>query len=198
MTEASRLNHILLCSVIIVASSCLVNNNNEKANKKPQELELEPELELDQSDELSEQRSIQVIINGSFSYSEKGEIKNVLEAGKLERFEDNDIWEVEDGFTLYISGDKTSNQATLSGGRGVYDSKIGHLIARDDVVLVNNEGDRLKTEYLVWSNDSDKVHTNRPVSVETSTGILFGRGLVADGSFENYKILEPTGSFDLP
>jgi hypothetical protein len=28
--------------------------------------------------------------------------------------------------------------------------------------------------------------------------VLFGKGLEADGSFENYKILEPTGSFDLP
>ena len=74
---------------------------------------------------------------------------------------------------------------------------MGHLIAIDDVVLINNEGEKLQTEYLVWSNDSDRVYTNRPVRIETLTGTLEGKGLESDSKFENYRILNPTGAFEL-
>ncbi|HIN41955.1 MAG TPA: LPS export ABC transporter periplasmic protein LptC [Flavobacteriales bacterium] len=140
----------------------------------------------------------QIIIGGKFLYSEKGELRNVLEAGKLERTDDSDIWEVSDGFKLFIDGNNEDYKAILSGGRGVYYSKKSYLIARDGVQLVNIEGEKLNTEYLVWSHDSDKVYTDRPVRIETSTGILHGKGLESDSKFENYKILDPTGSFDLP
>jgi LPS export ABC transporter protein LptC len=193
MACTPRFKIFLLCCVFMVEIGCDVQDNSNDVGDQQAE-----QTEVNTGDELDESLSIQVIIDGSFQYSEKGEVRNILEAGKLERFENNDIWQVDDGFTLYIEGDKSTNRAQLSGGRGTYDSKIGHLIARDGVLLVNSEGDKLKTEYLVWSHDSDKVHTNRSVSVETATGVLFGKGLEADGSFENYKILEPTGSFDLP
>jgi LPS export ABC transporter protein LptC len=142
--------------------------------------------------------STQVITSGEFIYSEKGEVKNILEAGRLERSEDHEIWDVSEGFRLYIGGDKSNHQAVLSGGRGNYNPNSGHLIARDGVELVNLEGEKLNTEYLVWSHDSDKVHTDRPVSIHTSTGTLHGKGLEADSRFEHYRILDPTGSFNLP
>jgi|TARA_B110000881_G_C18409140_1_gene430007 LPS export ABC transporter protein LptC len=142
--------------------------------------------------------STQVITSGEFVYSEKGDVKNILEAGRLERSDDTEIWDVSEGFRLFIGGDKSDHQAILSGGRGNYDPNSGHLIALDGVELVNLEGERLNTEYLVWSHDSDKVHTDRPVSIHTSTGILHGKGLEADSRFEHYRIIDPTGSFNLP
>ena len=63
--------------------------------------------------------------------------------------------------------------------------------------LVNESGDRMQTEHLIWSHDSDLVRTNRPVEIHTAQGVLRGRGLRADSRFERYEILSPTGSFDL-
>lgn len=148
-----------------------------------------------------EEVALQVIHGGSFSYSEKGVIRNELQAGRLERWESDgetsEIWRVSEGFSLFIEGDKSNHEAILSGGRGIYDADVGHLIAHDNVVLVNTDGDKLMTEYLVWSNDSDRVHTNRPVSIETSSGILHGKGLESDSRFENYRIIDPTGAFEI-
>ena len=149
-----------------------------------------------------EEIALQEIRGGTFQYSEKGQIKNVLNAGRLERWNSDgssaEIWRVSDGFTLYIDGDNEVHEAKLSGGRGTYNADLGHLVAHDDVELINHEGEKLNTEYLVWSNDSDRVHTNRPVSIETKTGTLHGNGLEADSKFENYRILNPTGAFELP
>ena len=64
--------------------------------------------------------------------------------------------------------------------------------------MINKEGEKLNTEYLVWSNDSDRVHTNRPVRIESKSGTLEGNGLEADSKFENYRILNPIGAFELP
>lgn len=149
-----------------------------------------------------EEIALQVIQGGTFQYSEKGQIKNVLHAGRLERWKSDgsstEIWRVSDGFILYIEGDMEVHEAVLSGGRGTYNADLGHLVAHDDVELINHEREKLNTEYLVWSNDSDRVHTNRHVSIETKTGTLQGNGLEADSKFENYRILNPTGSFELP
>ena len=145
--------------------------------------------------------AIQIIHGGTFQYSEKGDVRNVLKAGRLERWKDdgfeNEVWRVSEGFTLYIEGDRINHEAVLIGGRGTYDADMGHLIAHDDVILINNEGEKLQTEFLVWSNDSDRVYTNRPVLIKTLTGTLEGKGLESDSKFENYRILNPTGAFEL-
>lgn len=146
----------------------------------------------------------QTIHEGTFEYSEHGQVVNALEAGLLERWEESQgekpgkgYWTVEERFTLYIGGAKGGHDATLSALRGTYDDELGHLEAWDDVVLINKEGDQLMTEHLIWLHDSDVVRTNRPVEIVTNQGILRGKGLRADSHFETYEILQPTGTFEL-
>ncbi len=148
----------------------------------------------------------QVVEGGYFEYTERGEVIQALEAAKLERWENESsednalldpLWQVDEGFTLYIGGTKTSHTARLSAVRGTYDDQAGRLEAWENVELVNESGDRMQTEHLIWSHDSDLVRTNRPVEIHTAQGVLRGRGLRADSRFERYEILSPTGSFEL-
>ncbi len=146
----------------------------------------------------------QVVEQGVFQYTERGRIVQVLEAERIERWENDQeegkspaMWRVDQGFVLYIGGDQTTHEASLSATRGTYDDVHGHLEAWDDVVLINRQGDRLSSEHLVWLHDSDVVRTHRPVEITTAQGVLRGRGLRADSRFERYEILAPTGSFDL-
>ena len=71
-------------------------------------------------------------------------------------------WHVDGGFTLYIGGTQAKHNAKLSAVRGTYDDEAGRLEAWEEVVLVNEEGERLETEHLIWSHDFDLVRTNRP------------------------------------
>ena len=59
------------------------------------------------------------------------------------------------------------------------------------------EGDVLETEYLVWSEDSNRVWTNRPVTIRTTDGVIYGEGLESDARFENYRIIKPRGEMVL-
>lgn len=146
---------------------------------------------------------LQRIEGGRFSYSERGKIMHVLQAGILERTEAGtaenpaDIVQVRSGFDLYIGGDESASEAHMQAENGTLDEKHLRLVARDHVRLVNLEGDLLETEYLVWAEDSNRVWTNRPVTITTKSGVIHGKGLESDGRFETYTILEPTGEITL-
>ena len=155
---------------------------------------------------LREGAPIQVVEHGYFEYTERGKLIQALEANRLERWDnpegdspqpDAPLWQVAEGFTLFIGGNRDRHAATLRADRGTYNDQAGRLEAWDNVVLVNNKNERLETEHLVWSHDSDLVYTTRPVSIETAQGLLRGRGLRSDSRFERYEILNPTGSFDV-
>lgn len=155
-------------------------------------------------DSTASRRPSQIVEDGYFEYTERGKVIQSLRASRLERWESEDdadegpsLWHVDQGFTLFIGGTQTRHSARLSAVRGTYDDQSSRLEAWEEVVLVNHEGERLLTEHLVWSHDSDLVHTDRPVEIETAKGVLRGRGLRADSQFEKYEILAPTGSFDL-
>ena len=162
-----------------------------------------PEAETTQ-DSMPDTRPSQVVLEGYFEYTERGRVVQSLEAAKLERWESPesteetpDVWHVDGGFTLYIGGTQARHNAKLSAVRGTYDDEAGRLEAWEEVVLVNEEGERLETEHLIWSHDSDLVRTDRPVAIHSAQGVLRGRGLTSDSRFERYEILSPTGSFDL-
>ena len=149
-------------------------------------------------------RPSQIVEDGYFEYTERGKVIQSLKASTLVRWEsenaDNEtpsLWHVDKGFTLFIGGTQTRHSARLSAVRGTYDDESSRLEAWEEVELINHQGERLLTEHLVWSHDSDLVHTDRPVEIETAQGVLRGRGLRADSQFEKYEILAPTGSFDL-
>lgn len=177
-----------------VFSLCVSLLGCEGASPPPTESQNTPET----------RRPSQVVEDGYFEYTERGKVIQSLQASHLERWETEgeesevpSLWHVDQGFTLFIGGTQTSHSARLSAVRGTYDDQSSRLEAWEEVVLVNQQGERLLTEHLVWSHDSDLVHTDRPVEIETAQGILRGRGLRADSQFEKYEILAPTGSFDL-
>lgn len=139
------------------------------------------------------------------SYSERGMVQHVLVAASVTReasseaaSESEDYVTVDGGFTLYLGGDENHHSSKLTAHRGTLDEANLRLVAEDDVVLRNAAGDRLETEYLVWSEDSDRVYTHHAVAVYTEDGVLFGRGLESDGRFERYQILQPTGELNVP
>ena len=145
----------------------------------------------------------QVVINGTFQYSERGEILHELHAGELSRQEKGnatspeDYVEVRNGFELFIEGNEANHTARLRADWASLDEKNLRLIAKHGVVLENLAGDILETEYLVWSEDSNRVWTNRPVTIRTSDGVLYGEGLESDARFESYRILKPRGEIVL-
>ncbi len=160
--------------------------------------------DADVSDVLAEEtRPVQTVTNGTFRYSERGVILHELHASHMRREEhgnaevSEDVVEVRNGFELFIGGDASNHEAHMTADWATLDEKNLRLIAKHAVTLENAEGDILETEYLVWSEDSNRVWTNRPVTIRTSDGVIYGEGLESDARFETYRIIKPRGEMVL-
>jgi LPS export ABC transporter protein LptC len=151
----------------------------------------------------SEEPPMQRILHGTFTYSERGNTMHVLKAGEMTRIEGGsaespeDLVEVRKGMELFIDGDESDHEAHLKAQWASLDEKQLRLVAEHEVILSNRKGDVLETEYLVWAEDSNRVWTNRAVTITSDQGILYGEGLESDGRFENYEIIRPKGEIIL-
>lgn len=139
--------------------------------------------------------AVQTVLEGTFYYTEKGQLTNILEAAVLDRFEgENPRIEVAGGFLLTMYDSAGHVDATLRAVHGTFWDLDGRLLAREDVELINAEGSRLNTEELHFVQDSDLVYTDRHVAITTEDGTIYGKGLVSDSRFKKRRIKQVTGT----
>ena len=143
----------------------------------------------------------QVMEGVEIKYTERGQLTHSMSAGRMDRHavinearsKETGRWLVTGGFSLSLYDSAGTTSAVLQASKGDFWEDNAHLTARENVVLTNQQGDRLETDLLYWSSDSDRIHTPRPVRVLTQDGVIEGTGLEADSRFDSYRILEPTG-----
>src|SRR5690606_32199312 len=100
---------------------------------------------------------------------------------------------IKDGLEVtFYSRETNEIEAILTAYYGEQDAVGDKMYVRDSVVLKNIvKQQKLETDELIWRNDS--VFSNKPVVVTTEDGILWGKGIVADQTFDKFVITEPTG-----
>ncbi len=82
---------------------------------------------------------------------------------------------------------------TLTAKYGLRYARRDVVIARDSVVLLGEEGNRLETEELIWNDKEDRIHTDHFVVIRRPGEILYGRGFEATEDFSQWRILAPEG-----
>jgi LPS export ABC transporter protein LptC len=145
---------------------------------------------------LTEDKKIasQTILQGTFFYTENGRLLNKLEAAKLDRYEGEEGYlDVSGGFTLTMYDSAEQVEATLKAQSGIFYELENKLEARENVILENREGSKLNTEELIWMQDSDKVYTDKYVTITTPDATIHGKGLVSDTRFRKRQIKQVTG-----
>lgn len=94
--------------------------------------------------------------------------------------------------------DKTeTKEAFLKANYAKQFDKDSKWIARGDVIVINNKGEKLNTEYLLWDQKEETISSDKQVIITTDGNVLRGRGFEADQAFENWKIFNPEGEFEL-
>ena len=88
-------------------------------------------------------------------------------------------------------------ESTLSAKHGRKFQNQGIIEVKDSVVVINNKGERLDTERLVWNEKTKKIYTNSFVRITTQKDIMFGEGMEANQNFTNYRIYKYRGSVSL-
>lgn len=103
--------------------------------------------------------------------------------------------EFPDGIDLQFYNDFGLPSSTLVAKAGYYFSKEDYYKAEGDVVMHSVfTGDELSTELLFWTPSEEKIHTDNFVTIKSEDEILTGEGLEASQNFEEYTILNPSGT----
>lgn len=128
-------------------------------------------------------------------YSEDGKVKVRMFATE---FIHNEISkppyaEMRKGLKLEFMSDSLEVESTLTARYGRYYEDKGNVLIRDSVVFINELGDTLRTEELIWSQSIRKIFTEKYVRINTPDQVMYGEGLEANEDFSWYRILRPKG-----
>lgn len=131
-------------------------------------------------------------------YSEKGNTKITVKAPEMEEYEGEESYmEMIKGIEVLFYDSLQKVTTTLTSNYAINRLDKNIMEAKNDVVVINEKGERLNTEHLIWRQDSAKIYTNEFVKITTADEILMGEGLVANEDFTKYKILKIKGIINI-
>lgn len=93
---------------------------------------------------------------------------------------------------FYDSTNKESSRLTANYAIDHLTSNI--MEAKNDVVIVNSEGEQLNTEHLIWDRNKQIIYSEVFVKITTDDEIIMGEGFESNEGFTKYKILKPKGT----
>lgn len=127
-------------------------------------------------------------------FSDSGKVKAILNAGHISVYNSKSYTLIDSGAVVdfYKEGEKVS---TLTGKRGKVLDATKDIEIYDSVVVVNKEGNILKTSKLYWNNRLQKVSTDVFVKITTPKEDVEGIGFESDQNLKNYTIYKVTGVF---
>jgi LPS export ABC transporter protein LptC len=135
-------------------------------------------------------------VNVTLDYTEFGEPKIKVKAGKMTRYEKPE------NFTLLTQGvnvlffDSTGNiQSEINCEIAELYQDKALMIAKHNVIVKDLfENKQLRTEQLIWDQKKEIIHTNSEVEIITADEIIRGEGFEADQQFTKYKIKKINGT----
>lgn len=135
--------------------------------------------------------------NVEMLYSDSAIVRARLTAPQMDRFSGKkNFMEMPKGMLIIFYDEDKKEQNRLKADYGiVYDNGTGmdRMEAKRHVVVINEKGDKLETEHLVWNAATKKIYTEEFVKITTKEEVIWGDGLTANQDFSVYSILHPQG-----
>jgi LPS export ABC transporter protein LptC len=112
-------------------------------------------------------------------------------------FQDEPKTEFPDGINVEFFDDKRNVTSYLSANKAVYYEKQNRWEAMGNVEAKNIEGTIFNTEYIEWDEKREEIKSDRFIKVTDKDAIIIGKGFQAKQNFTDWKILKPTGVFNV-
>jgi LPS export ABC transporter protein LptC len=129
-------------------------------------------------------------------YTDSGKIRFFLKTPLLLRYEPEGKPYIEfpEGIELikYDNNQNVISSITASYAKQFVEEKKWE--AKNNVVATNIKGDTLKTEHLIWEENTEKIYTDEYVKIIRTDQIITGIGFQSDQSLENWRIKNPRGT----
>ena len=134
-------------------------------------------------------------------YSDSAQIRAVLTTPILNSYLGKKQYrEMPKGLEVIFYDEHHKVQSKLTADYAIsFDNGTGveHVEAKRNVIVINQKGEKLNTEHLIWNAVTKKIYTNEFVKISTKDEIIWGDGLTADQDFSNYTIKNVKGELNI-
>lgn len=136
--------------------------------------------------------------NVEFLYSDSARVRSKLKSPLVNHFMGKKpYYEMSKGMEVVFYDQFKKEQTKLTANYGIgydTDNKMNVMEAKGNVIVINEKGDRLNTEHLVWNSVTKKIFTNEFVKITTKDEVIWGNGLESNEDFTEYEIKQVKGS----
>jgi LPS export ABC transporter protein LptC len=132
--------------------------------------------------------------------SVKGIVNLRMNAPELKQFESEPgktLIEFPSGVNMIFYDSTGSVISTMKANYSIYFEQKGIWEARYNVEVVNQKGEKLNTEYLVWNQKEEKITSDQFVKMTTQDGIFYGDGFVSDQNLNHYEVFNGRGLMNI-
>lgn len=142
---------------------------------------------------------LEVGSNITINYTDSGFLKAKIFAPLLERYASENRMETEmrQGITAYFYESNGRVTSYIKSKYAIRNERERTLIARKDVIVINNKGDTLRTEELIWDENTDRIYSEKFVKISSPDRIILGSGLESNTAFSKFRVLNITGIISL-
>jgi LPS export ABC transporter protein LptC len=136
--------------------------------------------------------------NVKILYSDSAKLQTEITASEMYHFTtDSSYIEMPLGLKAIVYDDQGGVKSRISADYGINYEHEQRMEVRKNVVVINEKGDQLNTEQLVWDQKEAKLRSKEFVKITTKDEIIFGTGLEANEDFTKYTIFNIKGTLSL-
>lgn len=129
-------------------------------------------------------------------YSDSAHVQVKVTAPRLDRYPvANPYFETPEGVKILFYNDSLQVKSYLTAEYAIRYEKEKKMEARRNVVVVNEKGEKLNTEHLIWDEAKQMIYSKEFVRITTPDEIIVGEGFEANQDFTKYKIFKIKGTF---
>ena len=133
--------------------------------------------------------------NVQINYSDNGVVRIQASGPTATRYNtEKPYLEFSDGIQILFFDANHAIESKLTARYATAIENSKSMTARDSVVVVNNKGELLNTDELVWDEDKKIIYSNSFVKITTADEIIYGNGMIANENFSDYTIKHITGT----
>jgi LPS export ABC transporter protein LptC len=135
--------------------------------------------------------------NVEMLYSDSAIVRAKLNTPQMDRYMGKkNYMEMPKGMLIIFFNEERKEANRLKADYGIgYDNGKGmdKMEAKRHVQVINEKGDKLETEHLIWDAVTKKIYTDQFVKITTKEQVIWGTGLKAEEDFSKYEITNPQG-----
>ncbi len=143
---------------------------------------------------IAEGQAVESTYDVEMNITDSGRVTMLMKSPQIDKYMgDREFMEMPKGISIIFYDSIGNVRSTLDADYAISYAGSKIMEAKNNVVVVNNQGQTIYTEELIWDQRKHKIYTENEVKIVTDDKTVFGDGLIADEGFDNWDIQKPRG-----